>query len=220
MPAFPADPLEPAEFLERWLPRAFAELPLPEGAEQLDVRVGVFLEGPGGGEWVMYLAGGRLEVKAEPRHEAGLSVVQSVADWRGALWEGRGGVIGQGAASLFRPEGRGAAEPAARSLALPALASLAPLRELDGLLRLVVSGGEGGDWAVGVKLGGGAIPEEPTTTVTLSAADAAAMASGELNPLEAFMAGRIQLAGDVALMMQIQAILMQASQDSGGGATG
>jgi hypothetical protein len=217
MPSFPADPLEPAEFLERWLPRAFAELPLPEGAEQLDVRVGVRLEGEGGGEWVMHVVGGRLAVKAEPRHEAGLSLVQSVADWRGALWEGRGGVIGQGAASLFRPEGRAASEQVGRTLALPALASLDPLRELDGLLRLVVSGGEGGDWAVGVKLGAGAIPEQATTTVTLSAADAAAMAAGELNPLEAFMAGRIQLAGDVALMMQIQAILMQASSGGSGG---
>jgi hypothetical protein len=217
MPAFPDDPLEPAEFLERWLPEAFAELPLPEGAEELDVRVGVRLEGEGGGEWVMHVAGGRLAVKSEPRDEAGLSVVQSVADWRGALWEGRGGVIGQGAASLFRPEGRAAAEQAGRSLALPALASLTPLHALDGLLRLVVSGGEGGDWSVGVKLGGGAIPEEATTTVTLSAADAQAMASGELNPLEAFMAGRIQLAGDVALMMQIQAILMQASSGDASG---
>jgi len=217
MPDFPSDPLAPAEFLERWLPEAFAELPLPEGADQLDVRLGVRLDGEGGGEWVMHVAGGRLAVQAGPRDEAGMSLVQSVADWRGALWEGRGGVIGQGAASLFRPEGRGLAEQAGRTLAIPALASLEPLRALDGLLRLVVSEGEGGDWAVGVKLGGGAIPEQATTTVTLSAADAAAMASGELNPLEAFMAGRIQLAGDVALMMQVQAILMQVSTDAGRG---
>ena len=217
MPEFPADPLEPAEFLERWLPEAFAELPLPEGADQLDVQLGLQLDGEGGGEWVMHVSAGRLQVKAEPRGEAGLSVVQSVADWRGALWEGRGGVIGQGAASLFRPEGRALADQAGRTLALPALASLSPLRELDGLLRLVVSGGEGGDWAVGVKLGGGPIPEQATTTVTLAAGDAAAMAAGELNPLEAFMAGRIQLAGDVALMMQIQAILMQASSGEGNG---
>ena len=76
---------------------------------------------------------------------------------------------------------------------------------------MVVSGGEGGDWAVGAKLGPGAIPEEPTSTISVSADDLAAMASGELNPLEAFMAGRIQLAGDVALVMQIQATLMQVA---------
>ena len=212
---FPAKPLAPADFMERWLPEAFAELPLPEGADQLDVQLGLRLDGEGGGEWVMHVAGGRVNVKAQSRDETGFSVVQSVADWRGALWEGRGGVIGQGAAALFRPDGRAAAEQAGRSLALPALASLSPLRELDGLLRLVVSGGEGGDWTVSVKLGPGAIPEQSTTTVTLSAEDAASMASGDLNPLEAFMAGRIQLAGDVALVMQIQAILMQvASGDS------
>lgn len=216
MPAFPASPLEPSEFMERWLPEAFAELPLPEGAEELDVHLGVRLEGEGGGEWLMHVSAGRLDVKAQPRDEAGFSVVQSVTDWRGALWEGRGGVIGQGAAALFKPESHATVDQASRSLTLPALASLAPLRELDGLLRLVVTGGEGGDWAVATKLGPGAIPEQPTTTVTVSAADVGAMAGGELNPLEAFMAGRIQLAGDVALVMQIQATLMQiaASSDS------
>jgi hypothetical protein len=208
---FPAAPLAPADFMERWLPKAFAALPLPEGAEQLDVELGVRLEGEGGGEWVAQMASGRLQVKAELRSEIGFSLVQSVEDWRGALWEGRGGVIGQGAAALFRPAGQEGAEQAGRAFALPALAALGPLRALDGLLRLVVSDGDAGDWAVAVKFGAGEIPAEATTTVTLSAEDAAAMASGDLNPLEAFMAGRIQLAGDVALMMQIQAILMQVA---------
>ena len=59
-----------------------------------------------------------------------------------------------------------------------------------------------------------------TATVTITAEDAAAMESGELNPMEAFMAGRIQVAGDMTLMMQMQAISMQAAaqaaQASGG----
>ena len=37
---FPAKPLAPVDFMERWLPEAFAELPLPEGADQLDVQLG------------------------------------------------------------------------------------------------------------------------------------------------------------------------------------
>jgi putative sterol carrier protein len=38
------------------------------------------------------------------------------------------------------------------------------------------------------------------------------MERGELNPMEAFMAGRIKVAGDMTLMMQMQAIQMQAAQ--------
>jgi putative sterol carrier protein len=76
---------------------------------------------------------------------------------------------------------------------------------------MVVRGGEGGDWQVDFKLGPGPIPDEPTTTVSVSAEDAAAMERGELNPLEAFMAGRIQVAGDMTLVMQMQAVAMQAA---------
>ena len=75
---------------------------------------------------------------------------------------------------------------------------------------MVVSGEEGGDWKVDFKLGPGAIPAEPTTTITVTAADAAAMDRGELDPMQAFMSGRIQITGDMTLLMQMQAILMQA----------
>ena len=53
---------------------------------------------------------------------------------------------------------------------------------------------------------------------------AAAMSSGELDPMTAFMSGKIQVEGDMTLMMQMQAIQMQVAQEqqakdagSGGG---
>jgi putative sterol carrier protein len=49
---------------------------------------------------------------------------------------------------------------------------------------------------------------EPTTTLTVSAEDAAAMERGELDPMQAFMAGRVLIAGDLALLMQMQAATM------------
>ena len=93
----------------------------------------------------------------------------------------------------------------------PSPAALAQLGGVDGSIRLVVAGGPGGDWQVEFKLGPGTIPETPTTTVTLLAEDADRMERGELNPMEAFMAGRIQVAGDMTLMMQLQAAQMQAA---------
>ena len=50
---------------------------------------------------------------------------------------------------------------------------------------------------------------QPTTTVSIRAEDADALERGDLNPLEAFMGGRIQVAGDLSLLMQMQAIQMQ-----------
>jgi hypothetical protein len=206
--AFPASPLPPASFFGEFLPRAFAEAGLPPGSEGLDVKLGVELTGAGGGEWVFHVANGRLRVAQCPREATAFSIRQSVEDWRGALWEGRGGAFGQQAMSIFRPGARVEAGPG--SLSAPSPAALALLGGFDGLIRVIVAGGAGGDWQVDFKLGSGAFPETPTTTVSIHAEDAEQMQRGELNPLDAFMAGRIQLTGDLTLVMQLQAAQMQA----------
>jgi putative sterol carrier protein len=64
---------------------------------------------------------------------------------------------------------------------------------------------------VAFKLGPGPIPEQPTTTVSIASADADAMDRGELDPMQAFMSGKLRVAGDMGLMMQMQAIQMQVA---------
>lgn len=204
MVEFPSEPVSAREFFEALIPAAFAEVELPDGAQENAVKLGVQLDGEGGGEWLFSLVEERLQVEPGSRADAAFSLVQSVDDWRGALWEGRGGAIGRQASNLFRPgaiSGDGAPKPEL----------LGPLQELDGLIRLVVEGGEGGDWSLGLKLGPGEVPSEASATVSVSADDAAAMESGELDPMQAFMTGRIQVSGDMALVMQFQLILMQAA---------
>jgi hypothetical protein len=216
MPAFPTSPVSPAELLEQWLPAAFAEAALPEELRALDYALGVELTGDGGGEWVVQMVEGVVQVNAAPRGDTSFTYVQSVADWRGALWEGQGGAFGKGAGALFDPQKMAAGTAKAVESGLPAVpspAALEGLRVLDGLIQLVVTE-EASAWNIGLRLGPGAIPAEPTTTVSISAADAAQMESGELNPLEAFMAGRIQVAGDMTLMMQMQAVIMQAAAEA------
>ncbi|RIL02809.1 MAG: hypothetical protein DCC71_15880 [Proteobacteria bacterium] len=208
MSTLPPAGTSPAEFFETFIPRTFQSNAgaLPEDAKQLDVTLGVRLEGEGGGEWRYHLKGGELAVTRGSTEDAAFTIVQSVADWRGALWEGRGGAFGRQSQVLFQPGGAGGAGGPA---AMPP-AALQQLQMLRGLIRMVVTGGDGGDWSVGFKLGPGPIPDPPTTTVTVAAADADAMERGELDPMQAFMSGRIQIAGDMTLLMQMQAIQMQA----------
>lgn len=224
MVAFPASPIPPAEFMETVLPEVLAAAGLPEGAEDLTVRLGVRLEGEGGGEWLLEIGGGAVRVVAGSRKDAAFTYAQSVEDWRGALWEGRGGAIGRAAAGLFRPGARaGAGGPAGGPGlgAAPTPAALEAMRSLSGVVRMVVSDeGEGagsGAWWVDLVLGPGEIPAEPTTTVHVSAADAEAMERGELDPMQAFMAGRIRVEGDMTLMLQMQAAQMQAAGTLAGG---
>jgi hypothetical protein len=216
MAEFPASPVSPSEFLEGFLPQAFAEAGLPEAVKGASVRLGVRLEGEGGGEWTFQIQDGSLRVKAEPREQTALTIVQGVDDWRGALWGGRGGAIGKLASAIFRPGQAAGAGPLAGGEGLLTPGALSQLGRLDGMLRMAVTGGEGGDWQVGLKLGPGAIPEQPAATITLTAEDAAAMERGELDPLEAFVAGGLQVEGDVSLLMQVQAIRMQGAADAAG----
>jgi len=212
MAEFPASPLSPAEFLEQWLPRAFAEADIPDEARNVDLQVGVCLHGDAGGEWVFEVTAGVLAVLPGSRDECAFTFVQTVDDWRGALWEGRGGAIGRQSVALFKPGSQpAAAAPGQMGPGPPNAAALEEMRKLDGVIRMCVTGAEGGDWAVGFKLGPGPIPEEPTTIVSITAEDAAALESGELDPMQAFMGGKLQVQGDMTLMMQMQAIQMQAA---------
>ncbi|MGH7289029.1 MAG: SCP2 sterol-binding domain-containing protein, partial [Myxococcota bacterium] len=204
MSEFPAKPVSPRELLEEWIPRAFEQAALPPGAESLDVKLGIRLEGEGGGEWIFHLERGRVRVAAGPRDEAAFSYVQSVDDWRAALWEGGGGAIGEGAKRFFQP---GAPAPAAGQLGgAPSPAALVELAKLSGLIRMVVAAKDGGHWSVGFKIGPGEIPAQPTTTITLSDEDAAVLGRGELDPMTAFMSGRMKVEGDMTLMLQVQAV--------------
>ncbi|TMA34919.1 MAG: SCP2 sterol-binding domain-containing protein [Deltaproteobacteria bacterium] len=215
MPEFPRSPVAPAELLERYLPAAFAATPRPEQAAGVALALGVRLVGEGGGEWVLDVGAGDVRVRAGSRAETAFSYVQSVDDWRGALWEGRGGAVGRGAAALFRPGAR-EVEAAVGLVGAGIPAAIASLRELRGLLHVVVSD-SAGDWRVGLQLGPGEIPTRPTTEVCLSATDADQMATGDLKPIEAFMAGRIRILGDMGLVLQMQAAQMQAAAGAGKG---
>ena len=192
-------------FFEHFVPKAFAAQELPADAKQLDVILGVQLDGEGGGQWRLHLKDGGLRVERGAVEDAAFTVIQSVDDWRGALWEGRGGAFGRQSQALFQPGAGGAGAGA-----MPPSA-LAQLQMLRGVIKMVVTGDQGGDWAVSFKLGPGAAPPQPTTTVSVSAEDAGALERGELDPMQAFMAGRIQVAGDMTLLMQMQAIQMQAA---------
>lgn len=213
MAEFPPTPVPPGQLIEGWLPGALAEAPLPPGSESLDVKLGIQLAGEGGGEWVLHLVQGRVRVERAPRDEAAFTYVQSVEDWRAALWGGRGGAIGEGAARFFRPGALAGVQPGQLGAA-PTPAALVELAKLSGLLRIVVTADEGPPWSVGFKIGPGAVPEQATTTLSLTEADAAALGRGELDPMTAFLSGKMRVEGDMTLMLQVQAVQMQAAAES------
>ena len=202
MPKLSSEPISPKEFMEEFIPSVIAEATLDA---EMDIKLGVKIDGVGGGEWLVHISGGSCKVDETARDEAAFTLVQTVEDWRGALWEGRGGVFGQQASALLTSGAVGG-----ENAPPPNTQVMEQLAALGGLIQITVTEGEGGDWSTGFKLGPGALPDAPTTEVKIAAADAEAMQSGTLDPMQAFMSGKIQVIGDMALMMQMQAIAMQA----------
>jgi hypothetical protein len=210
VPEFPPSPVSPAEFLEGYVTEVFSELELPEAVKRLDLRLGVRLEGEGGGEWLYTLRDGALDVVAGSCDEAVLTVIQTVDDWRGALWEGRGGIVAERTMAMFRTGALVVLGGRVSAAADPDV--FGRLAALDGVMRAVVTGGPAGDWTTAFKFGPGAIPDEATTTISVHHDDAVAMARREITPLEAFLAGRINVAGDMLLVTQLQAIVLGAGE--------
>jgi putative sterol carrier protein len=59
-----------------------------------------------------------------------------------------------------------------------------------------------------VDLGSGDI-EMPDATITQDYDSAVAMARSELNPVSAFMSGRLKIAGNMMLLMQLQSVIAE-----------
>jgi putative sterol carrier protein len=78
---------------------------------------------------------------------------------------------------------------------------------LDAEVQLVLTGEGGGDWIL--KIGGGQVSAKegkaaaPRLTITAALADVSALAQGQLDPMAAFMKGKIKLDGDVGLAMRM-----------------
>ncbi len=93
------------------------------------------------------------------------------------------------------------------------LVDLAGPPSLGGTVRFDVTGGPDGDRSAHATFGLGRITElgpgtgdRPDATVTLTAEDARAMLAGDLDPSVAFMQGRMKVAGDMGLVLDLLAL--------------
>jgi putative sterol carrier protein len=97
---------------------------------------------------------------------------------------------------------------------LAGMTSLDPAKTqgINGVMLFDLSGEEGGKWTLTLEDEGVTLQEGETTspdvTFAMDAQDFLAIANGELNPVSAFMQGRVKVSGDMALAMRLQSLLM------------
>jgi putative sterol carrier protein len=77
-------------------------------------------------------------------------------------------------------------------------------------IQFELSGDNGGQWFVKVADGqvdsGEGTIESPKATIRMDGNDYVAMTSGELNPMAAFMSGKVKVEGDLGSVMQLQSL--------------
>jgi putative sterol carrier protein len=97
--------------------------------------------------------------------------------------------------------------------ALKAIVGRADAKKLAGINTTVLfdlAGEGGGQWTITVKNGQLAVAEgaaaPANATFKMKAADFTAIVNGTINPVAAFMQGRIRVEGDMAVAMQLQTL--------------
>ena len=163
--------------------------------KELDDRVGaeatikLALEGEGGGTWYVNVKDGESVVGTEPAGEPILAIYQTVSAFR------RGAAAGGGLG------GPGQQQDLTKS-------RVQRMKALKGSVEFRMTDSPEGDLSVVLCFGGIEKPATPQSTISVKAADAKKMSTGELNPQVAFMQGALKISGDAAFAMQLGMAMM------------
>lgn len=89
--------------------------------------------------------------------------------------------------------------------------------DLCGKISLDITGDEGGKWTLNFDKIPATItkdiPPNSNLTITIDCKDFKGLLNGTLNPITAYFAGKINLAGDIALAMKLKDLLKQVDLD-------
>lgn len=90
---------------------------------------------------------------------------------------------------------------------IPNQIDLERTKGIHALLQFYLSGEGGGDWGVTIDDGKVTVVQgqlaKPQLIIKASAANALKLMHGELNPVGAFMTGKVKIVGDMALAMKL-----------------
>ena len=82
--------------------------------------------------------------------------------------------------------------------------------DFDATIQFDLSGEDGGLWYVTIADGNAAVEEgradDPKATIRMAADDYVAMMTGDLNPMNAFMMGKVKVEGDLNSVMKFQTL--------------
>ena len=93
---------------------------------------------------------------------------------------------------------------------LPEQIDEAKAEGFDATIQFDLSGDNGGQWYVNVADGDAAVEQgsagDPAATIRMSASDFVDMMTGDLDPMNAFMMGKVKVEGDLNTVMKFQTL--------------
>lgn len=148
----------------------------------------------GHGQWSLEIIEEQVKVTDGRNDDTLVHISLDGAEWQAAVRR-----ITEGGSGPLSSDGL------SNMMSNPAMAST--LKAAQGTLKLVTQT-DGGDSWVAVTFGG-AEPnlDAPRATLSMSSEVAEQMAAGEANPQELFMSGKIQITGDMMMLMQLAPVL-------------
>jgi len=193
----------PKAFFETLLPAAFAEASPPDVTSRDPLVVHVC--GPGGGAWSLTLEAGKLAVTPGASPGAVLQLSMTTAHFREAV----AGVLRDRAVAAAQMTGAAGRSVRLGRLVLPP-DRLARVKALSGDIALELRDRDLDDTYRYVITLGGAAPklDAPKTTVTVDADDLVALVVARVPPQQALLGGRVRMAGDMNLPMQVVGALL------------
>ena len=205
----PAD-MPASEIIESWLPRAFEAAPRRPPPDSPSVRV--TLSGPGGGTWDVCVSDEALSVKRRelgaqhsrpnPEDDPDVLLRQSVADFLALLRDD------PDLPALLPPD------TDVTDVLCVDEGRISLLAQIDGRISFEIEGRRRRRWAIDVAFGqSGMRAGRPRSTVRVDSRTCEELSSGTLAPLQALLAGRLQVEGDRALVMQMAMLVGSVRRD-------
>ena len=199
IPEAPKDITVKGFFME-WLPeqfKAFAEIVKQAGAD-ISAGMSFRIAGDAGGDFTTAIDKGEFKVSEGLADDAIATLIMSDKNFIQVVTGER--------KMAMQPPGGGVPSP--EEIPERLQTTIDTLKGVEGMLAFKVTDEKEGDFEVKVKFAG-AMKDEPDVSITVAKEDADAMASGELNPQAAFMGGKIQIDGDMGILMQMMPLMMQ-----------
>jgi sterol carrier protein 2 len=193
-PVRPPKDITPSKFFTEWLP---AQVPAGAGGGGAGLTIRVQLSGDEGGAWDLKLGGSGLNVSAPDGATADVTVAQTVQDWKAIA-------VGEAGAVNLAP-----AQASPTDILFLDKASQTIAKSVKGTMRFEVTGYNGRTWSLTVKFGPGVVVEDkPDATISVDAETYGAMLARTLPAPQAYFQGKVKIAGDVNLAMQLGMAMM------------